>query len=231
MATATMGWVVPFLLQSEVVDPSCPCSKAKLNALDRPFAGTRNAGASTVSDISIGLIYALVVGLDAVEIARAHGDIPGYLEDLVVFAETVVLNGALTQLSKVLVARPRPLVYGLASDAPELRDAENFVSFYSAHTANAFSLGIAFAQTFARRHSSTLARALVYGAAILAAGTIGTLRVLSGKHFPSDVLTGAVVGSGIGLLVPLLHARDASTQLTFLTGPGGATLQLSMVVP
>jgi membrane-associated phospholipid phosphatase len=33
------------------------------------------------------------------------------------------------------------------------------------------------------------------------------LRVEAGKHFRTDVLTGAVVGSAVGLLIPYLHRR------------------------
>ena len=33
----------------------------------------------------------------------------------------------------------------------------------------------------------------------------GTLRILSGSHFFSDVLVGATIGSAIGITVPLLH--------------------------
>ena len=33
----------------------------------------------------------------------------------------------------------------------------------------------------------------------------GTLRILSGSHFFSDVLVGAAIGSAIGITVPLLH--------------------------
>jgi membrane-associated phospholipid phosphatase len=29
--------------------------------------------------------------------------------------------------------------------------------------------------------------------------------VAAGKHFPSDVVVGALVGTGVGLLVPWLH--------------------------
>jgi membrane-associated phospholipid phosphatase len=45
---------------------------------------------------------------------------------------------------------------------------------------------------------------------LLLAATVGTLRVLSGKHFPTDVLTGAVVGSALGWLIPELHRNKGS---------------------
>jgi membrane-associated phospholipid phosphatase len=37
------------------------------------------------------------------------------------------------------------------------------------------------------------------------AGATSDLRVRAGKHFYSDVLAGAAIGAGVGVLVPALH--------------------------
>jgi membrane-associated phospholipid phosphatase len=42
---------------------------------------------------------------------------------------------------------------------------------------------------------------VLYGAAT----GVGALRVAAGKHFPTDIIVGAVLGSAIGWLVPTLH--------------------------
>jgi len=34
---------------------------------------------------------------------------------------------------------------------------------------------------------------------------VGALRVASAQHFPSDVVGGAVLGAGLGWLVPTVH--------------------------
>src|SRR5438128_1397361 len=46
-------------------------------------------------------------------------------------------------------------------------------------------------------------------AILLYAGAVGVaaLRVTGGKHFPTDVAGGAVLGSGIGWLTATVHAR------------------------
>ncbi|HJQ66286.1 MAG TPA: phosphatase PAP2 family protein, partial [Gemmatimonadales bacterium] len=37
------------------------------------------------------------------------------------------------------------------------------------------------------------------------AGIVGTLRVAGGRHFPTDVLTGAALGAAVGWLTARLH--------------------------
>jgi membrane-associated phospholipid phosphatase len=39
------------------------------------------------------------------------------------------------------------------------------------------------------------------------AAAVGGLRIAAGKHFPTDILAGAAVGSLVGYLVPRLHLR------------------------
>ena len=47
---------------------------------------------------------------------------------------------------------------------------------------------------------------LVYGLGIGLAAVTGSLRVDAGKHYPTDVIAGALVGSAIGLFVtPAQH--------------------------
>ena len=41
-------------------------------------------------------------------------------------------------------------------------------------------------------------------------GAVGIGRVAAGRHFPTDVIAGATVGTGIGVLVPHLHVKEPS---------------------
>src|SRR2546423_585667 len=81
------------------------------------------------------------------------------------------------------------------------------------------------------QHSTAAARAsdvAVLSVALLPAGLaalgVGLLRVLAGRHFPTDVLAGAAAGAAIGLTVPRLHRRAAA-----FVAPvrGGAAVVLS----
>ena len=44
-------------------------------------------------------------------------------------------------------------------------------------------------------------------------------RVADGRHFPSDVIVGAVMGTATGIAVPLLHARHRVSMAGLIVRP------------
>src|SRR5262249_26132869 len=64
------------------------------------------------------------------------------------------------------------------------------------------------------------------------AATTASMRVLSDVHYATDVLTGALVGTTVGLVVPALHYRRSrksedtarAFDLRFLPAPNGASV-------
>jgi membrane-associated phospholipid phosphatase len=204
-------WIALPALTPEVIRPACPCSSSALWQLDRYPVGRRSGVADAASNVGAGLVATLPALLDGVDVWRTGGDWGGYASDFVVAAETLAVAGALDQLTKLAVRRPRPNVYDVPADARALSVADNYVSFYSGHTSTAFAAGMAYATTFALRHPDDPARGWVYAGAGVAAGAVGVLRVLSGEHFPTDVLAGAVMGSAVGLIIPRLHRREGTS--------------------
>lgn len=89
---------------------------------------------------------------------------------------------------KVIVRRPRPVLEGL----PPLGGAPSSLSFPSAHATSSFACATAMTRI------APEAAVLFLLAAALAAG-----RPYLGMHYPSDVLAGAVLGTALGLVVPL----------------------------
>jgi membrane-associated phospholipid phosphatase len=96
----------------------------------------------------------------------------------------IVLN----YLVKLLVRRPRPVLEGL----PPLGGAPSSLSFPSAHSTSSFAVA-----TAATRIAPEAAVLYLLAAAI----AIG--RPYLGMHYPSDVLAGALLGTALGLVVPL----------------------------
>jgi membrane-associated phospholipid phosphatase len=89
---------------------------------------------------------------------------------------------------KVVAKRPRPVLAGL----PPLGGAPSSLSFPSAHATSSFAVATAMTRVDRR------ARLAFIPAVAIAAG-----RPYLGMHYPSDVLAGVVLGSVLGLLVPL----------------------------
>jgi decaprenylphosphoryl-5-phosphoribose phosphatase len=89
---------------------------------------------------------------------------------------------------KVIVRRPRPVLEGL----PPLGGAPSSLSFPSAHATSSFAC--ATAMTRIAPEACVL---------FVLAIAIAACRPYLGMHYPSDVIAGIVLGTALGLVVPL----------------------------
>jgi membrane-associated phospholipid phosphatase len=94
----------------------------------------------------------------------------------------------LNYVVKLIVRRPRPVLEGL----PPLGGAPSSLSFPSAHATSSFAVATAMTRVEP-----------VAALAFLLAFALALGRPYLGMHYPSDVLVGAVLGVGLGLIVPL----------------------------
>jgi membrane-associated phospholipid phosphatase len=155
---------------------------------------------------------------------------------VLLYGEAVSANLFLNGLTKYLVQRPRPYNYHPDARVAEYaREAgkDSHVSFYSGHASTAFTAAVAGSYLFASGSNDREIKAAVWLLEMTLASATMQLRVRAGKHFYSDVLVGAVVGSAVGFLVPALHADGelyalSGTEWMALTGGvilGSATAQ------
>jgi membrane-associated phospholipid phosphatase len=187
----------------ELPDPPClpVCSPDSINDLDRSVIGNYSERIHTIADVAVLSIAVAPLVLD---LADSRGD--GWIEDAVVYAQTLLVAQAATQLTKVAVRRNAPFVYD--PDVPEdikRESADAPRSFFSGHTATAFAAATAYSTLFALRHEEGIWKWLVLGASLALASTVGILKVQAGYHFWTDIAAGALAGSSIGVLIPLLH--------------------------
>lgn len=194
--------------RDELPGPHCfPCDKDKVNAFDRSVIGNRDPLAATVSDVLLTSLIALPFLATTVDVLTTQTD--GRLEDLatesLILAETLAVSLLLNAIVKEAVRRPRPLAYD--PQWPEDERQEHFatLSFYSGHSSTSFSMATAWSYLFTKRHPDSGWVAPVWIASHGLAASTAYLRARAGKHFWTDVLTGAAAGSAIGFLVPWLH--------------------------
>jgi membrane-associated phospholipid phosphatase len=174
-----------------------PCNPAGLIGLDRGVIDWNSAAARRGSDVLLlGVVGgAALASVRGIEPARARGD-------AAVLVNALTWTTAATEWLKVGIHRARPALY--RSGAVEAATVhENRESFPSGHASVAFAAATAYATLAARQHLSHSKRntILLYAGAV----SVSVLRVAGGKHFPTDVVAGAALGTGIGWAVARLH--------------------------
>ncbi len=179
-----------------------------LNGLDR---AARNAllwqhpdKASTVSDvITFGVVPAVAFGLDGwAAHASGHGD--DFKVDGLVIGESIVLAANAAELLKYTTARLRPYAHARALGEPTVvaPTASDNMSFVSGHTAVAFAMTVSAARVMTLRGYGH--EGWVWGLGLPAAAAVGYLRVAADRHYLTDVLASAGIGTAVGLIVPRL---------------------------
>lgn len=215
--TASMVGVAILLEQAReglADDLSCPgrpeaadaCSPSTINPIDRWATGLGSETAATLSDallvtsLSMPLVFA---GLDMTS-DRQSPELERFGKDTLVIAQTYASAYLLTNIMKVLARRLRPFNYD-PRFVSRRRDGDSRLSFPSGHTSMAFAgaatLSVLLDQRFPGEEWAI--GAAMGGFAV--ASAVGVSRVLAGRHFPTDVLVGAAIGTTLGLLVPRFH--------------------------
>ncbi|RKG63430.1 phosphatase PAP2 family protein [Corallococcus sp. CA054B] len=196
-----------------------PDGTDRLNRLDRwgrGIAGSTEASrkrADTWSNI-VGFA-GLPLGLLGTQYAVGRGSGAStefFAQDATIMVQSAVLASLANQAVKFAVGRERPFVHVLpeAEKGLTAHPTDNNLSFYSGHTNLAFSLAVSAGTVAAMRGYKH--QAVIWGVGLPLAASVGLLRMGADKHYLSDVLTGAVLGTAFGVAVPLLlHGRVDDT--------------------
>jgi membrane-associated phospholipid phosphatase len=192
-----------FFFLPELPGATCApnCDRKHINRFDRWAAGNYDPSWARVGDIATVATLAMPLIVVAVDEGVARG-----LNDDLVIAEAALVTSAAQISISFAVARPRPRVYSDRAPLDERTDANAARSFFSGHVANTMAASVAALRTLQRVGRPALGWT-TFGAGLAGTGLVGASRVLSGSHFPSDVLVGAALGAGVGLALPALHER------------------------
>jgi membrane-associated phospholipid phosphatase len=116
-----------------------------------------------------------------------------------VIGAVLITNISLSYGLKKIVNRPRPFV---AYPAPDIYQKDSHVgpySFPSGHTSSAFALATSVCLAYPEWY--------VIAPAAAWAISVGWSRMYLGVHFPTDVLVGALIGSGTAVLGYYLNRK------------------------
>lgn len=199
------------------------CDRVKLNAVDKLTAGYYSAAWSRASD------YLLAgLGAGAAAVLLADDGVLGALNDSVVIGEATLSATAIASIMTLAAGRPRPFLYGDPGDpdgykAPlRVRNSGDAgLSFLSSHTAEAFAIATSLYVAEHRLRPRSARPKIILGAGLAIASAIAVGRVMSGYHFITDVIGGAVVGSSLGVLVASVHGSPVRVVPVVDHGPSG----------
>lgn len=211
LALSAAIWMLPVFLDKELTSDICTptCEPTAINKLDRTVIHYNSSGARIASDVLIVALPVSSAALSFLDLERFGKK--AVLENIVLIAESIAVTGALNQIVKFAVARPRPYMYrGNEQDRIRYGDAGDYRSFFSNHTSMGFAATVSLAYLYSRRRREAGLKWLVWTAAIAGGASVASLRVAAGKHFYTDVVAGAIVGTSMGILVPALHETKPS---------------------
>lgn len=127
-----------------------------------------------VAAVPVGMVVAGMLNKDKFLVRHGYAD-----------AAAVIVSGGLTYLLKYAVDRDRP--YYTYPDIIKKDDVKTS-SFPSGHTATAFATATSVSLAYPKWY--------VIAPSFTWAGVVGYSRMHLGVHYPSDVLAGALIGSG-----------------------------------
>jgi len=177
------------------------CDKNDLNGLDRLTAGRYDTSWSFASDMGLYGIGAAA----AVVFAADEGVVPA-LNDGVVIAQSALISTAIASILTIAAGRPRPFLYGDKAPESVRNSSDASLSFLSSHTSVSFAIATSSYMAMRRLHPNSSAAWWTLGVGLTIASFVGVARVMAGKHFITDAVGGAIVGSSTGILIPALHS-------------------------
>jgi membrane-associated phospholipid phosphatase len=160
--------------------------------------------------------------------------------------ESLVFTAGSNLLLKRLFSRPRPYTYLSEAERPpgrryDVHRDDAFESFPSGHAAASWA-SAATAVSYLAMERPDISRGWHYAGGLAVGGlamSTSLLRVDAVKHFPTDVLAGAALGLGMGLLASGIHpdsspdpsgTRDARSS-GWLGAASGALIGLLITPP
>ena len=188
-------------------------SRDDVNVFDRPATYNYSVDARHLSDVVVVVCSALPATLLLSEKVRKDFGV-----FTVMYLQTLMFANVLPTFGKGRVVRTRPFVYNPDAPLEKKLEADARLSWYSGHTTNAFAGAVLFSTLYSNYFPKSKWKPFVWGGSLILASFVGYLRVEAGKHFPTDVLFGAAVGSAIGYVIPLLHRRKDDFDLSISAG-------------
>lgn len=195
-----------------------------VNSFDRSAISRNNNNSAELSDYCRDFVLALPLTLLASRKGRKEWGNIGIL-----YMETLLTNTAATFITKITIPRNRPFTYNNDLSIAERQTSTAKQSFFSGHTSHVSSLSFFTASVLSDLYPESKLNFLWWSAAATLPAVTAYWRYDAGRHFPTDVITGYVIGAAIGCLIPRLH-KIRSDKYNVSLAPTTSSLSLSLSV-
>lgn len=218
---------IGMFLYSRMDTPETLKDKDDLLPWDKPLAGRYSETADKASDIgSVFAIAPLVVG----GIAWHDGSSTGkeFATFTVMFVQAIGIGNGINVAMRSLEIWPRPYMYaesGEGREKAESAKSEAYGSFFSGHATAAFTVATFTDQWFRTAYPNSPYKGIMRASAYSLATLESVLRIAAGKHYFTDVLVGALVGTGVSFGILEMH-KKRDEKYSFWVGPNVAGITL-----
>ncbi len=177
-----------------------------VNAFDRWSAHPYNDSLHKLSNVTCMINLALVpMVFFGTELLIGNADMKNVLVLTKLYGDAFLFSYGVKNWINVAVRRYRPYMYFENPNYKEISNGEFEWAFPSGHTKAAFMTATFMHYTLCQYYPDSVWKWPVIGVSYAVASLTGVLRVMSGCHFFSDVLVGAVIGATCGVVFPLMH--------------------------
>ncbi|HKR03243.1 MAG TPA: phosphatase PAP2 family protein [Bacteroidia bacterium] len=210
---ASAAYAAGFILAS--TNKHDPLTEAEVQSLDRNSVNSFDRVSTRYWSTTAGKAsdYVLFgIGLLPVVFLSEHHTSVDMVPLAIMAAEAYLFNYGVTTIAKNLAHRTRPYVYNTDLPLETKLGSGARESFFSGHTSQTAAATFLFANVI-RDYHPNMKPGIKTGMWVFAAtvpAVEGYLRMRAGKHYPSDVIAGYVIGAASGWAIPRLHRYQRS---------------------
>ncbi len=223
-ATLATGLVFASQVKGLTEEEIAVLNRLNVNKFDRGATYNSSYQAKTASDVLLLSSVLLPISFLASKDTRQD-----FGKISILYGETAFITLGITYLTKGIILRTRPYVYNEEFSLADKEKVSARHSFFSGHTSLTAASCFFTAKVFSDYFPDSKLKPYIWAGAIVIPAVTGYLRVASGKHFPTDVITGYAIGATIGFLVPHFHKKlkigDADSSVSLIFAGTGASLK------
>ena len=212
----------PFFVENTPSQIPDSLNKNDINDFDRSLMFPYNKPLDMISDYGV---YGMLV-LPIVSVFGSAHDINAWLTYGIMYTEAFLLTFGTKDLLKNAIIRYRPYMY--EGGVPTGQEDDYYNSFPSGSTSLAFLSATFLSTTFIQEYPDSQWKFPVIIGSYSLAAAVSAIRITSGAHFITDVLTGAVIGSFYGWIIPFLHKNNSNNNVTVNVAPNGLLVSLKL---